>query len=75
MNNCLIKLANYEAAGLGRGINEREMCPAGLGRWKHALAGRGGQVRLAINALLVKSRDWGGLCLVRLGLFDKFVVQ
>jgi len=34
--------------------NEGETCPSGVRSGKHALGGWLGQVRLAINALLVK---------------------
>jgi len=47
--------------GLQVGIDVGETSPAGLGRGKHALEGWLDQVRLGINALLVKRRDvgWG----------------
>jgi len=53
-----------------------ETCSAGLGSGKHALGGWLGQVRLAINTLLVKKGRLVGIdegkhalggCLVRLG--------
>jgi len=57
-------------------MHEVETCSAGLGSGKHALGGWLGQVRLAINTLLVKKGRLVGIdegkhalggCLVRLG--------